>query len=146
MADRSAASDPSHEIDTQLVRRKSAEVRGWLRNSSGKRPDAKHAALPNVLFEASTAGIDTRVLGIDDTIDKIRNITRRRNARTERNFAIANCAFNSVDAAAWLIRAFLSIRDAAKSCGDRKAASVTIGLGKCANYESHVAWYTKRHC
>ena len=117
-------SDDGHK--TELYRNKSAEVRRWLQDKSSKRPDKHHAALPNVLFEAATAGIDTRLLDDDQTIEKIRNITRLRRRGRERGFAIAQCVFNSVDAAAWLIRAFLSIHDAARSCGNRKAPLVAI--------------------
>ena len=119
-----SASDDGRK--TELYRNKSADVRRWLQDKSSKRPDKHHAALPNVLFEAATAGIDTRLLDDDKTIDKIRNITRLRRRGRERGFAIAQCVFNSVDAAAWLIRAFLSIHDAARSCGDRKAPLVAI--------------------
>jgi len=117
-------SDDGHK--TELYRNKSAEVRRWLQDKSSKRPDKHHAALPNVLFEAATAGIDTRLLDDDQTIEKIRNITRLRRRGRERGFAIAQCVFNSVDAAAWLIRAFLSIHDAARSCGNRKECAVDV--------------------
>ncbi|CAE7253959.1 unnamed protein product [Symbiodinium sp. CCMP2592] len=117
-------SDDGHK--TGLYRNKSAEVRRWLQDKSSKRPDKHHAALPNVLFEAATAGIDTRLLDDDQTIEKIRNITRLRRRGRERGFAIAQCVFNSVDAAAWLIRAFLSIHDAARSCGNRKECAVDV--------------------
>ena len=111
-------------------------MRRWLQSRSSKRPDEHHAALPNVLFEAKTAGIDPRVLGVtdDDTIETIRNISRLTRAGTERGFAIANCVFNAVDAVAWLIRAFLSINDAARTCGDRKAALAAVarvGSSRC---------------
>ncbi|CAE7242790.1 hypothetical protein AK812_SmicGene34602 [Symbiodinium microadriaticum] len=119
-----SASDDGRK--TELYRNKSADVRRWLQDKSSKRPDKHHAALPNVLFEAATAGIDTRLLDDDKTIDKIRNITRLRRRGRERGFAIAQCVFNSVDAAAWLIRAFLSIHDAARSCGDRKECAVDV--------------------
>ena len=118
--------DIPHDKDIELVRNKSAQVRQWLQHRSRKRPDHNHSALPNVLFEAASAGIDTRVLDTHETIEKIRNITRLKRRGTERDFAVANCVFNSVDAVAWLMRAFLSIYDAARSCGNRKAACAAM--------------------
>ncbi|CAE7504177.1 unnamed protein product [Symbiodinium pilosum] len=118
--------DIPHDKDIELVRNKSAQVRQWLQHRSRKRPDHNHSALPNVLFEAASAGIDTRVLDTHETIEKIRNITRLKRRGTERDFAVANCVFNSVDAVAWLMRAFLSIYDAARSCGNRKECAVDV--------------------
>ena len=44
----------------------------------------------------------------------------------ERNFALANCVFDSVAATTWIMRALLSIEEAARNCPDPKACTVDV--------------------
>ena len=107
-----------------LYRNKSAEFQRRLKSMTSKRPDEHHAALPNVLFDAATHGVSRSVL--DSTVDKIRAVTRHNNAKTERNFALSNCVFDSMNAVGWLMRALLSINEATRACADPKYCVVDV--------------------
>jgi len=107
-----------------LYRNKSAELQRLLKETTSKHPDHEHAALPNVLFDAASHGLPRSAL--DSTFQKIKAIHRHGNRKTERNFALANCVFDSVDAVGWLMRALLSINEASHSCDDPKVCTVDV--------------------
>ena len=44
----------------------------------------------------------------------------------ERNFALANCVFDSVAATTWMMRALLSIEEASRNCPEPKACTVDV--------------------
>ena len=123
--DRRLSESPASTLpNVALYRNKSAELRRQLTSMASKHPDNHHAALPSVLFDARTHGLPRSAL--DSTLDKIRAIKRAHNAKTERNFAIANCVWDSIDAVGWLMRALLSINEASHTCDNPKKCVVDV--------------------
>ena len=127
----STAQETASELhrNIALYRNKSAELQRRLKDISSKIPDHQHQALPNVLFDATTHGLPRGAL--DGTYAKIRAVKRHNNRKTERNFALSACAFDSTSAVGWLMRALMSIKEAATGCDNPKfcVVDVTYVLG-----------------
>ncbi|CAL1137233.1 unnamed protein product, partial [Cladocopium goreaui] len=103
-------------------RAKSAEIAAKLRNLTAPSAGGR-AVLPNVLFDAESKGLPRDLVSKEQ---KVRAVDAKHNYNTERNFALANCVFDSVAATTWMMRALLSIEEASRNCPEPKACTVDV--------------------
>ncbi|CAL1170939.1 unnamed protein product [Cladocopium goreaui] len=103
-------------------RAKSAEIAAKLRNLTAPSAGGR-AMLPNVLFDAESKGLPRDLVS---KLQKVRAVDAKHNYNTERNFALANCVFDSVAATTWMMRALLSIEEASRNCPEPKACTVDV--------------------
>ena len=109
------------EGNVSAYRKRREELSGRLRELTQPEHGGR-ANLPNVLFSASVKGIPRELIHANT----IEAISGKRNYHTERNFALANCVFDSVAATTWLMRALLSIEEATRNCPEPKACTVDV--------------------
>lgn len=103
-------------------RAKSAEIAAKLRNLTAPSAGGR-AMLPNVLFDAESKGLPRDLVSKEQ---KVRAVDAKHNYNTERNFALANCVFDSVAATTWMMRALLSIEEASRNCPEPKTLSLAF--------------------
>eukprot|EP00913_Durusdinium_trenchii_P022388 g21032.t1 len=118
-----AARDLPMSRNISAYRRKSSEIAERLRNLAGPGSAGGRAILPNVLFDAQTKGLPRDLVS---AYQKVKTIDAKHKYKTERDFALANCVFDSVAAVTWITRALLSIEEAARNCPAPKACAVDI--------------------
>eukprot|EP00438_Fugacium_kawagutii_P014738 Skav202462 [mRNA] locus=scaffold149:362656:364617:+ [translate_table: standard] len=133
---RSEAKDVK-DANVSAYRAKSKEIAARLRNLT-----AEHgrAVLPNVLLDAETAGFPRDLL----KLQTVKAIDRKHKYKTERNFALASCVFDSVQATTWIMRALLSIESASRSCPDPRECAIDILYASCRKMSEVQCYWLKR--